>query len=157
MQKSVLHDYWVFEALCFHSASFPVIVLGTWKHKYMHFNCTIQSPGHSHSWYTTSWSHLCTPQPPPPPVHMAQMWSVCATLRLDVCCQSASRPSIYCKSCSVFKAKEINTWSASQNHSNTSAALANKGHWHNANEQLSSSVFSSRPATLSGVQANPSP
>lgn len=49
-----------------------------------------------------------------PPVHMAQMWGVCVLLiRLDVCCQSASRPSIYCKSCSVFKAKR-NKHSVSQ-------------------------------------------
>lgn len=148
----MLHDCWAFEALCFHSGSLPVIVLGTWKHKCMHFN----GAGHSHSWYTTSWSHLCMPQPPP-----QSTWHRCGVcvlfLRLDVCCQSASRPSIYCKSCSVFKAKEINTRSGSQNHSNTSATLANKGHWQNANEQLSNSVFSRRPATLSGVQANPSP
>lgn len=48
-----------------------------------------------------------------PPVHMAQMWGGGLLIRLDVCCQSASRPSIYCKSCSVFKAKR-NTHSVSQ-------------------------------------------
>ncbi len=37
----------------------------------------------------------------------------CLLIHLDVCCQSAGRPSIYCKSCSVFKAK-INKHSVSQ-------------------------------------------
>lgn len=78
----------------------------------MHFNCAIQSPGHSHSRYTTSWLHLCMPQPPPT-VHMAQMWGVCLWIRLDVYCQSAGRLSIYCKFCCVFKAKR-NKHSVSQ-------------------------------------------
>ncbi len=82
----------------------------------MYFNCAMQSLDHSHSRYTTSWLHLCIPHPPPT-VHMAQMWGgcvrACLLIHLDVCCQSAGRPSIYCKSCSVFKAK-INKHSVSQ-------------------------------------------
>lgn len=50
----------------------------------MHFNCAIQSPGHSHSRYTTSWLHLCMPQSPPT-VHMAQMWGVCVSVDLLGC------------------------------------------------------------------------
>lgn len=64
---------------------------------------------------------------------------------------SIASPALY------LRLREINTRSASQNHSNTSDALANKSCWQNASKRLSSSVFNSRLATLSGGQANPYP
>lgn len=55
---------------------------------------------------------VCLSLPPHSTWHKCGV-CVCLLIRLDVCCQSAGRPSIYCKSCSVFKAKR-NKHSVSQ-------------------------------------------
>jgi len=121
------------------------------ENKCMHFNCAIQSPGHNHSWYTTSWSHLCLSFAPPSPyvgcMSCFSPW-ICAA-RVPAGLVSFANSALY------LRLKEINTRSASQNHSNTSTALANK----TTGKRAALPVCAQQQACLllSGVQANPSP
>jgi len=121
MHKSMLCVYWALKHYAFIRVLFQSLFEAL-ENKCMHFNCAIQSPGHNHSWYTTSWSHLCLSFAPPSP-HVGCMscfspW-ICAA-RVPAGLVSFANSALY------LRLKEINTGSASQNHSNTSAALANK-------------------------------